>query len=135
MSARVAVDSNVAIYAFRSDQRSERALAALEAGPVVSVQVMNEFVNVARRNLGFDWMEIETALLSLREVASAVVPVTEATHIEAVRLARRYRLTIYDALIAAAALIAGCTELLSEDMQHGLVIDGTLTIRNPFADA
>jgi len=39
---------------------------------------------------------------------------------------------IYDALIVASALEAGCTTLVSEDMQDGRVIDGRLTIRNPF---
>ena len=38
----------------------------------------------------------------------------------------------YDALIVAAALLAGCRTLHSEDMQHGQVVDGRLTIRNPF---
>ncbi|WP_252263399.1 hypothetical protein [Paracidobacterium acidisoli] len=38
---------------------------------------------------------------------------------------------IYDALVIAAALEAGCTTLYSEDMQDGQKIDG-LTIRNPF---
>jgi predicted nucleic acid-binding protein len=39
---------------------------------------------------------------------------------------------IYDALVIAAALEAGCTTLYSEDLQDGQVLDGKLTIRNPF---
>jgi predicted nucleic acid-binding protein len=39
---------------------------------------------------------------------------------------------IYDALIVASALEAECTTLYSEDLQDGQVIDGPLTIRNPF---
>lgn len=35
--------------------------------------------------------------------------------------------------VIAAALASGCTVLYSEDMQHGQLIDGTLTIVNPFA--
>ena len=54
------------------------------------------------------------------------------THDEGLRAAARYRLSIYDGLIVGAALLADCQTLWSEDMQHGLRIDGRLTIRNPF---
>jgi predicted nucleic acid-binding protein len=40
---------------------------------------------------------------------------------------------IYDALVVAAALEAGCATLYSEDLHDGQTIDGQLTIRNPFA--
>jgi len=37
-------------------------------------------------------------------------------------------------LIVAAAVLAGCETLYSEDLQHGQVIDG-ITIENPFRNA
>ena len=49
------------------------------------------------------------------------------------KAARRYKIAFYDAAIVAAALLADCDTLWSEDMHDGLVIDGRLTIRNPFA--
>ncbi len=49
------------------------------------------------------------------------------------RLAERYCLSVYDAMIAAAALTAECDTLYSEDMHDGLVIDGRVRIVNPFA--
>lgn len=58
--------------------------------------------------------------------ASGVVPVELATHDLGLRLAERFSLSIYDALIAAAALEAGCEVLWSEDMQHGLRLEGGL---------
>ena len=48
-------------------------------------------------------------------------------------LADRYGFSWWDALIVAAALRQECTLLLSEDLQHNLVIDNRLTIINPFA--
>ena len=54
------------------------------------------------------------------------------THDEALRLAERYGYSISDSLILASALEAGCETLWSEDMQHGLKIDGRLRIANPF---
>jgi len=50
----------------------------------------------------------------------------------ALKVAERDGVAFYDALIIAAALEAECATLLSEDMQHSRVIDGRLTILNPF---
>jgi predicted nucleic acid-binding protein len=61
-----------------------------------------------------------------------VHPVTVNTHEIGLGLAERYNLSIYDAMIAASALHAECDTLWSEDMQHGLAIDGRLRIINPF---
>jgi predicted nucleic acid-binding protein len=55
------------------------------------------------------------------------------THDVGRALAERYGLSIYDAMIVASALVAGCTTLWSEDMQDGLVVEGQLRIVNPFA--
>ena len=124
-------DTNVLVYAATSDARKRRADACLSEGGAVSVQVLNEFVSVARRKLRHDWLRIETALALFRAALSEVVPVTLATHEVALALARDHDLAFYDALIVAAALEAGCDTLYSEDMQHGRAIGG-LTIRNPF---
>jgi predicted nucleic acid-binding protein len=48
------------------------------------------------------------------------------------RIVEKFRLSIYEAMIVAAALLAGCKTLLSEDMQHGLKIEGKIEVRNPF---
>jgi len=47
------------------------------------------------------------------------------------RIAERHGLSLYDAMIAAAARLAGCRTILSEDMQDGLRLEG-MRIRNPF---
>jgi predicted nucleic acid-binding protein len=61
------------------------------------------------------------------------VRLTIATHEVAFRIAARHDHRIYDELIIAAALLAGCDILCTEDMQDGHIIDRRLTIRNPFA--
>ena len=62
----------------------------------------------------------------------AVVPLDLGTHEEALRIAERHGYSIFDALMIAAALRAGCGTLWSEDMQHGMAIDGRLRIVDPF---
>jgi len=53
------------------------------------------------------------------------------THDLALELAERFQLSFYDGLIVAAAALAKCTTLYSEDMQDGQTIEG-VPIRNPF---
>jgi predicted nucleic acid-binding protein len=126
------LDTNVVVYAFTSDPRAARAQQLLAQGPVIGVQVLNEFANVARRKLGMSWPELRDALAAIRAVAGTISPLDIDTHSAALDLAERHRYTFFDALIIAAALRTGCQTLWSEDMQHGMVINSRLRIANPF---
>jgi predicted nucleic acid-binding protein len=126
------LDSNVLVYAFTDDPRAAAAQALLDRGCTISVQGLNEFANVARRKLGHSWDEIRAALAVIRDLCPAILPVDLDTHEAALRLAERYGFVMFDALMVAAALKAGSTTLWSEDMQDGMLIDGTLRIANPF---
>jgi len=130
--AKVFLDTNVLIYAFSDDARAIVAEALLDRGGDISVQVLNEFANVARRKLGFDWRQIEQALAAIRTLARAIHPIDLETHTDAIALAQRYGFSFYDALIVASALRARCKVLFSEDMQDGLVVGDGLKIANPF---
>ena len=127
------VDTNVLLYLLSSDAvKADRAEAVLAGRIVISVQVLNEFVNVARRKMRLEWSAIEQALRDIHRFAE-VFPLTLVTHERGIALASRYQLTVYDAMIAAAALEAGCETLASEDFSAGQRLDGRLTVRNPFA--
>jgi predicted nucleic acid-binding protein len=132
INPRVFFDSNIVVYSVsHGDPRSEIARALLLAGGHISIQVLNEFVNVSRRKLGRSWPEIHAILNALRISCERVWPITDETHRVALVTAQRYGFSIYDAMIVASAILAGCDTLYSEDMQDGQQI-GTLTIRNPF---
>ena len=127
------LDANLLIYAaLQPDARSDRAGALLAAGGVISVQVLNEFANVARRKLRRPWGEVREALAGIRALCSPPLPITLATHEAALGIAGRLGYSVYDSLVIASALEANCATLFSEDMQDGQVIAGRLTIRNPF---
>jgi predicted nucleic acid-binding protein len=132
MTAKAFLDTNVLIYAFASDLRSEKAEALLAAGGMISVQVLNEFANVSRRELGRAWVEIMRQIEILRTLLDPPVPLTVELHEAAMARAREHGFAFYDALIVAAASRSGCSVLYTEDMQDGQRIDG-LTIRNPFS--
>lgn len=132
MSGRVFADTNIVVYAESADgEKTHIAAAILEASPVISAQVVNETVSVLTRKHRFTLPEAHDIASSLLDLCE-VVPVDSTTIRESIRLATRYGLSHWDSLIAAAALLAGCETLYSEDMQAGLVIDKQLKIVNPF---
>jgi predicted nucleic acid-binding protein len=133
MSDKAFFDTNVFVYAvIQDDPRSEHAEELIAQGGTVSVQVLSEFVAVARRKTKMPWVEIRLALDGIKALCPNPLPLTLDTHRAALTIAERYGYKIYDALIVASALEARCTILYSEDMQDGQVIDDELTIRNPF---
>lgn len=132
---RAFFDTNVLLYAFdSSDPRQPIADTVLAQGGVISVQSLNEFAHVARRKLQWDWETVQAALAAVRRAAIQVVPLTTALHKHGLDIAAAHRLSIYDAMIVAAALTAGCDTLYSEDLHDGLLIDGRLRVVNPFRD-
>jgi predicted nucleic acid-binding protein len=128
------VDTNVLLYLIGPDgDKATRAEHILADGAWISVQVLNEFANVARRKHSLDWDELDHVLETIKSCCK-VVALDEVTHRRGLAVARRYRLSVCDAMIVAAALELRCTLLWSEDLQHGQVIDG-LTVLNPFLPA
>jgi predicted nucleic acid-binding protein len=133
MSGSAFFDTSVFVHAVvQDDPRSQKAEELVAEGGTVSVQVLNEFVDVVRRKAKMPWDEVRFAIQNIKALCPDPLPVTLDTHREALAIAQRYGYRIYDALIVASALKARCTILFSEDMQDGQVIDKTLTIRNPF---
>jgi predicted nucleic acid-binding protein len=131
-AAKIFLDTNVVLYVLSGEAgKAETAEDLLAAGSTISVQVLNEVAAVALRKLGMSWPQIRQMLDVLRAVCE-VEPLSLATHGRGMAIAERFGFSVYDSLIVAAALGAGCETLYSEDMQHGQVIEGRLTIRNPF---
>ena len=128
-------DTNVLLYlASAQTEKADRAEQLLRDGGMVSVQVLNEFANVARRKMALSRIETRSLLASIRGLVD-ITPVTVEVHDTGLALAELYGLSVYDALIAAAALIGDCDVLWSEDMRHGLRIDRRLQVVNPFIQA
>jgi predicted nucleic acid-binding protein len=125
-------DTKVLLYLVSAETtKADRAEAVLAKGGFISVQVLNEFAAVATRKLDMAWSEVGEILTTVRQVCP-VESVTVQTHDRAREIAAKYGYGFYDALIIAAALLAGCSLLYSEDMQTGQRIEGRLTIKNPF---
>lgn len=139
MSAADFFDSNVFIYLFDdaapAKQASARQLVtqALVANTAcISFQVVQETLHVLTRKFARQ-MNAQTAKAVLEKSLLPfwqVMP-SPALYTRALELQARYGFSFYDSLIVAAALEAGCSRLLTEDLQHGQKIEG-LKIVNPF---
>ena len=130
---KAAVDTNVLVHLYDDEAAHARRIAEqiVSDKPVISPQVISEYLNVTRRLLPFpkgDILAYCNAVVARCEIA----PITHATLANAARLLARYDFQLFDALIVAAALDAGCTVLYSADFQHQQLIEGRLRLLNPF---
>ncbi len=130
---RVFADSNILLYSIGPDSaKAARANAVLLQGPVISVQVLNEFLRVGTRKFK---LSLRDALIALKpaKIACEIVPLTLETHERAAEIAFGHLINIFDANIIAAAELADCDVLYTEDMNRGQRI-GRVEIRNPFTE-
>jgi predicted nucleic acid-binding protein len=136
------IDSNVILYLFSGDEltKKETAEHAIEAAlargdTAISFQVVQEVLSWIIHRASPPLRQ-EDVLRHLEQVLLPLwrVSPSEPLYRRALEIHWRYRYAFYDSLIIAAALEAGCTRLLSEDLQDGQRIDG-LTIVNPFGAA
>ncbi|WP_353230843.1 PIN domain-containing protein [Novosphingobium sp.] len=129
------LDSNVLCYVFSTDDaKADRAGALLANRPTISVQVLAEICNVARRKTRRSWAEIEDIIDTVSGLCD-IVPLTVDVQAQARAIASRTGYTIYDAQILAAAGKARCVRVWSEDMHHGQSVEAfgvRVEIGNPF---
>lgn len=134
---RVFIDTNVFVYLYSGDESAKRtaAIAALESGTAcVTTQVLGELAHVLTKKFLLPATKVQAVLHEVCD-ACEVHPVTPELVFAALRLREQYHYGFYDSLIIAGARMTGSVILYSEDMQHGQVIDGALTIQSPFVPA
>jgi predicted nucleic acid-binding protein len=138
MTGRLFVDTNILIYAHDLDAGVKHSAASRlliniwEAGTgILSVQVLQEFyVNITRKIPSPLPKAIARGLIS-NYMAWQVELNTPQTLLHASEIEERYQLSFWDSLIIAAAYQGGSDKILTEDLNHGQVIEG-IVIENPF---
>lgn len=139
MSADTFFDTNVFVYQLDpTDKRKHKVAEALVRGAMadesacISYQVVQECLNTVLRKADVTMAPeharqyLDLVLLPLMKVGAS-----PALYQRALDVQTRWRFSFYDSLIVAAALSAGCSRLLTEDLQHGQRIE-SLTVENPF---
>jgi len=139
MSGADFIDTNVFVYLFdrRADAKREIAdsvvtRALIEGNAHVSHQVVQETLHVITSKITSPvspddaWTFFQQFMAPMWKLSP-----TPDLYRHGLAIQARYGFSFYDSLIVAAALDAGCSQLLSEDFQHGQRIEG-LTVHNPF---
>jgi predicted nucleic acid-binding protein len=137
---RTFIDTNILVYLFDADaedkkvQASDRFEAEVSAGrALLSTQVLQEFYVIVTRKLLVP-LKPETAEAVVRNLSLLpVIGIDTEKIMAAIRRSQKRQLTFWDALMVETALAGGADRLLTEDLQHGQIIDG-LRIENPFMD-
>jgi len=128
-----AIDTNILVYSHDQNAGNKQDIARnlIVESPIVSTQVVSEYINVLKRIMKIPKQEIiSTCLPNLKRCN--IFKMDTVTLQRADSLIQRYDFQLFDAIIVASALEAGCKTLYSEDMQHNMKIDRQLTIINPF---
>ena len=130
------IDTCVLVYATAPHHAHfDVAVTGLLGGGVTSPQVLAEFTDVARSQLGRSWAEVHEALSIFRVVCTRVAPVRSATFETAMELMQQEKLAMSDAMVAACALKAGCSRLVTDMATNGRVFGEVLVVANPFGTA
>jgi predicted nucleic acid-binding protein len=133
-------DTNVLVYLFDSSspqkQRTARAVLSDRTGRgevLLSPQVLQEFYVTVTRKLARPMPRDRAERLVRSFTVFSIVMIDAQLVLAAIALAHRHGLSLWDAMIVAAAKVGGASEVLTEDLQHGQTIEG-LRIVNPFRD-
>ena len=130
---KIALDSNILIYNHSLENEDKKLIARsfFKENPVVSSQVVSEYINVIRRNLKISKIEL-LQLCSLWLEKCTIHPVVLSTIKLAQKMVEKYDFQVFDGIIVAAALEADCDIIYSEDMHNELIVEDKLKIVNPF---
>jgi predicted nucleic acid-binding protein len=130
---KIALDTNVLIYNHGNEGDAKQVIAdsLFDNVPVISTQVISEYLNILKRisKMGkCDLLKICAEWLKDCQIQSVNLSTVKLAH----DLIQKYDFQLFDSIIVASALEAGCDILYSEDMQHGLLVESKLKIINPF---
>jgi len=131
------VDTNILLYAISArpeEAEKSRKAKAILSGPdlTLSVQVLQEFYVQSTRPTRTDPLTHQEATALIQYwLRHRIVPLTVQVMQDALDIRKRHQTSYWDAAILAAAATAGCSELLSEDLNPGQKYDA-VRVMNPF---
>lgn len=136
MKDKYFIDTNILVYANDRSSPEKQSIArqiikdayASKKG-CLSTQVLQEFFVAATRKAGLPADNARAQVLKLGELETVLID--QELIIGAMDLHIIHKLSFWDALIVKSASAAGCRVLISEDLNHGQLIDG-VKIQNPF---
>jgi predicted nucleic acid-binding protein len=136
-SARFTFDTNILFYAADASAgaKHHRALlltdSALGRDCVLTLQCLGELMNAIIKRRTASASKAKQIIWAYR-ATFPIVPAAEADLEYALLAHQQHGIPFWDAMLWATAKRAGCTLLLTEDLQDGRDLEG-VKIRNPFS--
>ncbi len=134
MSEKAFFDSNVLLYGLDKSSKSKKQKVfrlLRDNEPVISPQVVFECLNVSIKKLKKSKKEAFEFLNRIIFFTEITIEDSDTVS-KALTLYSKHSLQIFDSKIIATALLAECSVLYSEDLQHGQVFEKKLKVVNPF---
>ncbi len=134
MKGNIFIDSNIVVYSYSDDDRSKCDIARnliAENNTFISTQVLQELCNVLLKKFAINYNQIISVIKECCN-NNNLHNNSYKTILLACEVVSKYKFSFYDSLIIAASLECDCSELYSEDLQDGQIINQTLKVINPF---
>lgn len=133
MNDKATIDSNILIYAFgaQNDFKKNIAKETISNCNRISLQAISETVYVLQRKFNFSDTDLNNIIQFLNEnfiIQNADIFILK----QAIAIIGKYKYAFWDSMMLSSAIANECAVIYSEDMQHRQIIEGTLTIINPF---
>ena len=138
MSDRLFLDTNILLYAIETGgpdpSKAAVALALARRTDVcISTQVLGEFYRAVTSSRRVARLTHVDALAWVQLWKRHEVKAITVAHVDlALEISARFQTSYFDALILAAARLAGCPTVFSEDLGAGQDYGG-VRVENPFA--
>ena len=133
MKDRAFLDTNILLYLFSEDEHEKRSISTTSLKKyscITSTQAINELCNVFTKKWKLPPKNIELAVNDIKSICDIQL-IDIAVIVRALQTHKKYGFAFYDCLMLSSAILNDCKYILSEDMQHGKVVDG-LQIVNIF---
>lgn len=135
MKDRTFIDTNIWIYLYANDKKSSNVKQIIESNfnnTVISTQVLNELYNVIANKLKLTSKENTKIILENLIKNFYVSMVDTDVILKAVDISVKYQFSYFDSLMISSAISENCTQLYSEDLHNGQIIENSLQLINPF---
>lgn len=128
-----AIDTNILLYSLdETDKRKQKiAIQIIDKNPNISSQNLSEFINVLLYKWKIKKISCEYIVTQVLETCK-FYPNSQIVYYNSFELIKKYDFQLFDAIVVASALEAGCDILYTEDMHHKLIVNKQLTLINPF---
>lgn len=135
MTTNFALDTNVLLYLYDANDHGKRHVSEgiIASNPIISTQVVSEFINVTKRALKLPKQEVLYKCNRIFDRCQ-IVSIDQDILDHSYYILKKYDFQIFDSIIISSTLAAGCDTLYSEDFQHKQIVEGKLTIINPFLE-